>query len=362
MSVDNQREVAGSTLKPRDPDLAQVGPDLAGSEQHGIVRQRLAIAALNFPIPRRANAPYYFLGALTLSGIILQVATGIFLVQFYNPDPAAAHDSMVYLLTKIWGGSFVRSLHYWGASLVALAALLHICYVFWHGSYHKPREVTWWAGVGLFVILIGFVFTGTVLRWDQEGFDALQHLVELGNRTGPLGVILTPEFTDSTPMLPRIYAAHILLLPAALAAVLGLHLWLVRYLDLSVPYDRGAVSFLTHLRRGATYAVLALAGVGLLAFAWPEGLGYPPVMGEEMTKPFWAFLWIYGLENFNPQFGLVYGPPLLVLFLLLVPFLDRSSNHGVRGRVGILVAGVLGLAALVALSLYAWLAPPQVHF
>src|SRR3989337_1602385 len=82
--------------------------------------------------------------------------------------------------------------------------LLHMGRVVATGSYKRPREANWLIGLGLLAITLGLVFTGTVLKWDQEGFEALGHNVEIGNLLGAVGVWFSPEFADQVPILVRL--------------------------------------------------------------------------------------------------------------------------------------------------------------
>lgn len=61
----------------------------AAPETGSAVAERLALGALEYPIPARANRLDFILGALTLVALALLAATGIVLTQFYNPAPLA---------------------------------------------------------------------------------------------------------------------------------------------------------------------------------------------------------------------------------------------------------------------------------
>ena len=61
----------------------------------GWLDERLGLAALRYNIPAHANTFWYTLGGITLIGILVLVATGIWLAQYYNPDPAAARESVL---------------------------------------------------------------------------------------------------------------------------------------------------------------------------------------------------------------------------------------------------------------------------
>ena len=55
------------------------------------LRDRLAVKeGLDYEIPNVADRLPYFLGSLTLFGIIVQVLSGFYLTQFYNADPKSA--------------------------------------------------------------------------------------------------------------------------------------------------------------------------------------------------------------------------------------------------------------------------------
>ncbi|MFQ5747469.1 MAG: cytochrome b N-terminal domain-containing protein [Gemmatimonadota bacterium] len=325
------------------PEGSDVGP----------VRERLALEALEYPVPREVGRMGYMLGGVTAFLILLLLLTGVYLAQFYDPSPAGAHDSVLYLITRAPLGDWIRSVHYWSAAGAALTITLHLAYVFWRRAYRRPREVTWWAGVGLAGLLFLLIVTGTALRYDQEGYEALAHFVAGGQMTGSFGAFFTDAFTRSTSLLSRIFSMHTSLLPLTLLALIGLHFWLIRHLGLSPRGPKDAV-FRDHAIRLAGIALLAAAVVGLLAVLLPENLGYPAVPGAEVTKPFWPVLWVYGLENLLGGWGMVLGPAVVFGFLLAVPLLDRGPATGPSSRGGRWVRGLgltVGLAVL-ALWMY----------
>lgn len=202
-------------------------PATAASRRGGLA-ERLAWGALRYPIARRANRLPYMLGGLTFVGIVVLVLSGVVLDQLYDPTPIGAHDSLVYIMTRVPFGNWLRALHWWAASLVLVSAVLHVIYVFWRRSYTRPREVLWWTGAALLLTLFALAFTGTVLRGDQEGGEALAHGVAGARLLGSLGALLTPELTRSTSLLARLHAAHVSLLPLLLVGLIALHFWLIR--------------------------------------------------------------------------------------------------------------------------------------
>lgn len=83
------------------------------------LRERLGLEALDYPIPPAANQLRYMLGGLTFVGLVVLIITGFLLDQFYNPSPLAAHDSVLYIMTRVrlgnWYGRFTteRELYSW---------------------------------------------------------------------------------------------------------------------------------------------------------------------------------------------------------------------------------------------------------
>lgn len=341
---------------PDDIPPTQLSAKPAGASR---VRERLALDGLDYPIAPTANRLVYMLGGLTFFGILLLVVTGILLDQYYNPSPVAAHDSMMYIMTRVPLGYWVRGLHYWAASIVLVSVFLHMSYVFWRRSYLRPREVTWWAGVGLFMVLFALAFTGTVLRADQEGGEALEHAIAGSKMTGWMGFPLSPDFTTSTTLLSRLHSAHVSLLPLVMLALIGLHFWLIRSLGINSTEPKSS-RFSDHLPKLGGYALLLLGLAGTLAAFFPPGIGHPSVEGVEMTKPFWPFLWIYVVENTWGMTGMVIAPIVIFGFLFIIPLVDRPREghprHGLLTTISLIM-----LALYVGGIIYGVFAPQQQH-
>lgn len=324
------------------------------------MKDRLALNELNYTIPPIANRLPYMLGGLTFVGILALIVTGVLLDQYYNPSPVGAHDSIVYIMTRVPLGSWLRGLHYWAATIVLVSVVLHLVYVFWRRSYVAPREVTWLAGVALFLTVFALAFTGTVLRADQEGSEALAHAVAGAQLVGGLGTPMTPEFTASTPLLARLHNAHVSLLPILLLALVGLHFWLIRFLGI---HDREpkTVPFLHHLRRLTGFGLLLIAIFGVLAALLPPGIGQPGIEGAEVTKPFWPFLWIYTVENTLGIWGMLIAPLILFGFLFIVPALDRGRAESAQRPRWLSAVAVILLTLYVGGIIYGVFAQQMEH-
>src|SRR3972149_4910570 len=133
---------------------------------------------------------------------------------FDPPTPSSARESVVYIMNVAPLGDLVRGIHFWVANIVMATVLLHMGRVFVTGSYKRPREANWLIGLGLLGVTLGLLFTGTILKWDQEAFEALAHNVEMGDLLGAFGFWFSADFAASLPILGRLYIAHIVILPA----------------------------------------------------------------------------------------------------------------------------------------------------
>lgn len=299
------------------------------------LKERLGLGVLEYEVPEHANSIKYSLGGMTLCAFTLLVASGFLLAQFYVPDPERANPSLHYLVDQVWLGWFLRGIHFWSGDVLTITLLLHMIRVVLTGSYKAPREVNWYIGIGLMLMMVGFLFTGTILKWDQEAYEALAHFLWVAEGMSLLGVPLTEEFAEGVPLLSRIYMWHISLIPLITAPLIGLHLFYVKYHQLSplpgteeaskkMPFTR----HLLYLNRAGTGAVLLIF---VLAATIAPPLGEPPVAGLEVTKPPWQFVWLYALENIWVPF-LVVAPLLIILFLLAVPIIDRGPETDWRKR------------------------------
>lgn len=320
--------------------------------------ERLGLSGLDYEIPQEAQRWTHLLGGLTAFFILLLILSGVYLGQFYDPTSSGAHDSVLYIITRAPLGDWIRSVHYYAAGGAVAAVVLHLILVFRRRAFRKPREVTWWAGVALAGLLFLLIVTGSALRQDQEGAEALAHFVAGGQLTGGPGRFFTADFTLSTSLLSRIFSLHTSLLPLVMVAVLGLHFWLIRQLGIASTDGRKTV-FRRHAVRLTAVSLLVFAVVGVLAALLPEGLGYPPVAGVEMTKPFWPVLWVYGLENLLGAWGMIVGPVVVFLFLAAVPALDRGTGSERSGWIG--WAGAAVTATVLAFWLYGVFGEAQQH-
>ena len=295
-----------------------------------ILQERLGLHLLEYDIPEHSNSIKYSLGGMTLSSFGVLVISGILLAQFFIPDPERANRSIQYLTDQVYLGWFLRGIHFWAAEVLTVTMTLHAIRVFFTASYKNPREINWLIGIGIMVMMVTLLFTGTVLKWDQEAYEALAHFLWVADQIGVFGIPLTEAFAQGVPLLSRIYMAHISLLPIIAIMMIGLHLFYIKYHKLSQLPDATKpaenIPFTQHmayLRRSGAGIFLLIC---LLALTLSPPLGEEPVLGLEVTKPPWQFVWIYALENIWVPF-LIVAPPIIVGFLAAIPIVDQSKER-----------------------------------
>ena len=189
-------------------------------------------------IPKGTNW-FYTLGSATLFAFLSQAVTGVFLAMYYDPSPTHAYESARYITNEAFLGEFVRGMHKWGSSVMVILIFLHMARVFFFGAYKYPRELNWVIGVVLLILTMTMAFTGYLLPFDQRSYWATIVGVNINGTGAFIGPYLSdfllagPDFGATT--LSRFYAIHMLLIPGAIAALIGAHLYLVAKLGTTAP-------------------------------------------------------------------------------------------------------------------------------
>lgn len=215
----------------------------APTEAIAWVDQRLAVSGfltgmLFRKVPKGTNW-YYTLGSATLFAFIVQAVTGVFLAMYYTPSTTQAYASISHINNDVFLGQFVHGMHKWGASVMVILIFLHMGRTFFFGAYKYPRELNWVIGVVLLILTMTMAFTGYLLPFDQRSYWASIVGINI-NGTGPIVGPYLSDFLRAGPevgatTLSRFYAIHMLLVPGALIALIGAHMYLVVKLGTTAP-------------------------------------------------------------------------------------------------------------------------------
>ncbi len=360
-------------------------------------------AQMSKPVPRGLSW-LYTAGTVAAFFFAFQFFTGFLLLMVYVPDEKLAYGSVQAIEHKVPLGALVRQMHAWGASFIVIVLAVHVVKVLWHGSYKRPRELTWVAGFLLQVLTLGFCLSGYLLPWNQLGFWATKVAVGAADSVPVIGEALKgfacggADVSGAT--LGRFFALHVLLLPLTLVVLLGVHLGLVIRLGItprtSVPEEellghKGALDlhgsepffprqvYRELLVLNVGFALLVTAAVYL-----PWELGEPKSSTTpEGIKPEWYFLSIYQflkyfdndlyaylpfLEGIEKRFGLT--PEFigiafinLVGFLLFcLPFLDRGKERKITRRPIFATVTMIVIGGVVVLGVLGYVSERRVSF
>jgi ubiquinol-cytochrome c reductase cytochrome b subunit len=299
------------------------------------------------------------LGFATLIVFLFVALTGVALAFTYVPSTQHAWASTAHLETSVPLGAFLRGLHYHGTNTLFVMVGLLLAHGVATAAWRRPGEVAWVLLVLAILHLPAFAITGNLLPMDQDAFHGAQ--VELAViDAAPLGGFLKGLLLGGDSIgpatLPRFFALHAIVLPAATLGLIALLLVVLRRRAVAVAGDGVAVAARKGLRvlgivalaLGATAALAGLVGARLDAPADPSS--------AFTARPEWYFVALNQLNTLLGTFGAIALPGLAVAFLLALPVLDRRAREGRSLRPGpaVLVPAALlglGLAGLTAKGL-----------
>ncbi len=180
---------------------------------------------------------WFTLGSASLFLFLLQGITGIMLTVYYVPSPDHAYDSIQYIMTGVSFGWLVRGIHHWGSSLMVVIVFLHMLRTYFFGAYKYPREFTWVTGVLLLLLTLGMGFTGYLLPWNQRAYWATTVATSIAGTVPFIGSFINQVLRGGADLsavtLARFFSVHIWWFPAIIAALIGVHLYMVIRLGIS---------------------------------------------------------------------------------------------------------------------------------
>jgi ubiquinol-cytochrome c reductase cytochrome b subunit len=332
--------------------------------------------AMLHPVPKNTASWWYVFGSAAFTLLILQVVTGILLAIVYVPSGADAWSSLQILNHQLPLGWFLRAMHGWGSNFMVAVVLIHMAQVFLFGAYKFPRELTWIVGVFLLLMTLGMAFTGQVLRFDQDSYWGLGIGASIVSRVPLIGapavklMLGGPIIAGAT--LTRFFALHVFVIPGALLALVGLHVWMVLKLGINDwPMPGRPVRRATYLKeyhdlahtdgipfvpgafwKDLIFSAAILAAVAVCAAVFgpygPSGQPDPSII-QTVPKPDFFFLWLYAVLSYLPANletpFLLIAPMLGIAVLLALPFYAGEGEKSWHRRpVAVLVL------ALVAVS------------
>lgn len=332
-------------------------------------------------VPQHSHSIFYYLGGLTLFLFIVQVITGILLLMYYRPGSDSAYESVRFIISEVSFGWLIRSIHSWSANLMVLSAFLHMFTIFFTQAYRKPREMTWYTGIGLLALAMTFGFSGYLLPWNELAFFATRVGTGMAGAVPVIGDYLLiimrggEEVTGAT--IGRFFGLHVAILPALFVALLTGHLILVQRQGMSEPIhwhekktsEKKFMKFFPNfLYRDALVWLVALNVLALLAVIFPDGIGvvhWP--LGEKadpfapppaVIRPEWYFMFAFQALKMLPAHiwfieGELVGMGVFALgglIWLLIPFLDRKAKENKSSKL-VIAFGVFVVIFIITMTI-----------
>ena len=346
-------------------------------------RDIVAKELTGYLLPRNINI-WYSMGSILLVIFGLQVLTGILLLIYYVPDSEKAFSSVSNIMNNVPFGWLIRVCHTVGSNMMVLVLLLHMLSVLFMGSYKRPRELNWLTGFMLFTLVQGISLTGYLLPWSQLSFWATTVATNSVNAIPVVGSFLV-EFLRGGKLvgpatLGRFFALHVAVIPIAIAALIGAHLFLLQRTGISTPpfgikdssnswkgdayryeeHPGGIPFFPDYMLEDLRSIFICMACfLGMVFFApnllFPKTAFLPanPYLTPAHIKPEWYFLANYQTLKIFPSeiIGLsVQGAAMT--FLALLPFIDRSKERHPLKRPIFTVCAIGGLLIWIGLTIW----------
>jgi cytochrome b6 len=326
-------------------------------------------------VPWHNASIFYLFGGAALLLFCVQVMTGIMLMFYYIPTPDTAHETVLFISSKVPFGWLIRSIHSWSANLMVLVVFIHMFSVYFMRGYTRPRELIWVTGALLLVLSMTFGFSGYLLPWTKLSYFATKIGTDLSKLVPFIGDELKRFLLGAdaigAPTLTRFYALHVAILPPIFSVVLLVHLALIQLLGMSEHGGKGKSGslpfFPNFFLREAMVWVVFLGLLAVLSVYWPWEVGEkadPLASAPAGIRPEWFFTFLSQSLKYIPAKvlgidGEVFGVYLIGLggmVFLLVPFWDRWAPSG-KNHWLVTVVGVVALVYLITLTGLAYLKP-----
>ncbi|MBI4531652.1 MAG: cytochrome b N-terminal domain-containing protein [Candidatus Latescibacteria bacterium] len=174
----------------------------------------------------------FYLGGISFGLFLILVLTGIYLMLYYHPSVPQAYRDMKDLEFVVSSGKFFRNMHRWAAHGMVASVFLHMLRVFYRGADQPPREFNWVVGVVLLVLTLLLSYTGYLLPWDQLALWGVSVGTNMARATPLIGekirfLLLGGNIVGENALL-RFYVLHCVILPFAMAVLIGIHFWRIR--------------------------------------------------------------------------------------------------------------------------------------
>jgi quinol-cytochrome oxidoreductase complex cytochrome b subunit len=302
-----------------------------------------------YPTPKNLNYWWNF-GSLAGIVLVIMIASGIFLAMNYTPHVDMAFNSVERIMRDVNYGWLIRYVHMNGASMFFLVVYIHIFRGLYYGSYKPPRELLWWLGLVILLLMMATAFMGYVLPWGQMSFWGATVITNLFSAIPgvgePIVTWLWGGFAVDNPTLQRFFSLHYLL-PFVIVGVVVLHLVALHThgsnnpLGIDAKSDKDTIPFHPYYTVKDSFG-LAVFLILYMAFVFyaPNALGEAenyvpanPLQTPAEIVPEWYLLPFYAiLRSIPDKLGGVIAMFGAIFVLFLLPWLDSSKVRSAKFR------------------------------
>ena len=346
----------------------------------------------------------FMLGEIALYSFIILILSGVYLTLFFDPsmskviydgayaplngvEMSAAYHTALDITFEVRGGLFIRQVHHWAALLFSVSIMVHMMRIFFTGAFRKPREANWVIGCLLLLLSIAEGFMGYSLPDDLLSGVGLRIMSAIVISLPIIGtwmhwIMFAGDFPGDI-IIPRLYIAHVLLIPGILLALIAAHLALVWFQKhTQFPGPGRTENNVVGVRilpvfgvKAASFGLITFGFVALLAGLfqingiWNIG-PYNPSQVSAGSQPDVYMLWTDGAARVMPAWELYLGNytiasvfwvalllGLLVALLVAYPWIEQkmtgdTAHHNLLQRPrDVPVRTGLGVMALVFYAL-----------
>jgi len=307
----------------------------------------------------------YVWGSTLVFTFTLQVITGFMLWSAYSPSTRTAWESVYYIQNEMTLGFIIRGVHHFAAQAMVVLMAIHFVQVVIDGAYKAPRELNFWLGIVLLMIVLGLSLTGYLLPWDQKGYYATRVTTNIMGATPLVGGEVQALAQGGTEYghltLTRFFAMHAGILPALLVGFLVLHIYVFRRHGLTVHDEKHAPEttfWPDQVLKDAVACLAVLTVVLLLAIFKGAELSAPadPAVKFDAARPEWYFLFLFrflrfhAVESLGLTFGAIVVPGIIMGFIALMPlthkFLGEFGHKLNKAFIWFLGAAIVVLTAM----------------
>ncbi len=327
----------------------------------GVIRE-----LTNEPVPYHLKRWWFALGGTPAYLFVVQIVTGILLAFYYQASAATAYESVRYITEEAAYGWYLRSVHKWAATLMIAAVILHQMRVFFTGAYRKPRELNWVVGMFMLACTLMLGFTGYSLVFEQLSYWGATVGANIADTFpvvgGALKSLLLAGETYNDRTLARFYILHAALLPAALVALIVVHLVLVRLQGVTEfefederPDEPKTFDFFPdHLYTELIIGLVLMVLLSALATFMPATLGPPanPLDTPDVIKPEWFFYVAFRWLKLWSGTAAVLSLGFIAFVMFIWPFIDAFIRRRTRFKEASVWIGIVAVIVVIALTLW----------